>query len=810
MKISYNLIRELLPQVPPANELADILTSTGLEVESVEAVESVKGGLRGVVVGHVLSKVKHPNADKLNLTTVDLGNGEPLQIVCGAANVDAGQKVLVATIGATIYPVGKEEGLTLARVKIRGEESNGMICAEDELGLGESHDGIMVLPSDVAAGTPAADYFGVEHDYLIEIGLTPNRTDAISHWGVARDVLAWMKANGRLAASARLNALETLHIAPGDCPVNVDVQSADRCLRYAGVVVQNVVVADSPAWLQNRLRTIGVRPINNLVDITNYVMHLTGQPLHAFDTQAVNGLVVVRTARPDEKLVTLDNVDRALDTSDLMICNALSPMCIAGVFGGAESGVGAQTTSVFIESAVFDPVSVRKSARRHGLNTDASYRFERGVDPEQVVPALRLAASLMCQLAGGSVQGGYTDYYPAPVALAGVALSVSWLNAFCGLQLSTDRVKQILDALDIAVEKENGDTLQLLIPAFRTEVRNRQDVAEEILRIHGFNNVPLSGRLSFSMINRPRDIRESHRINVSAMLCGQGFHEAMNNSLTKSGYAALRPQLWPEAEVVKILNPLSRDLDAMRSTLLFGLLENVAWNRNRKQDDIRLFEFGKEYHKTAGGYREESMLALVVAGGRFTESWNNAQSAVGFSEIRAAAEQVLLRSGISTQVRRTDHPLFEEAFVLADGDEAFAVGGNVAADCLKAVDTEGDVFFTMISWEKVLQRAAQHRIRFTEIPRFPAVRRDLSLLIDSGVEFAALNDICQKEAGELLRAVNLFDVYEGKNLPEGKKSYAISLTLRDDSATLTDERVETIMKRVVAEIANKTGGVLRS
>lgn len=810
MKISYNWLKRFLNEIPEPEELSTILTSTGLEVEGITAVESVKGGLRGVVVGQVIEKCKHPGADKLNLTKVDLGEGQVVQIVCGAPNVNAGQKVLVATVGSTIYPKGQQEGFTLKKAKIRGEESHGMICAEDELGLGDSHDGIMVLAQDAPIGMKAGEYLNVTSDHLIEIGLTPNRTDAISHYGVARDVLAWLKVHSRAPMDAALILDKPAGVASGDSPVFVSVQDHQRCVRYAGAYIDGVQVQESPSWLRNLLLIIGLRPINNVVDVTNFILHGLGQPLHAFDGNVVNGNVVVRTASKGEKLVTLDLEERELSEEDLMICNQDGPMCIAGVFGGAHSGVSESTTSVFLESALFDSVSVRKTARRHQLNTDASYRFERGLDPEMVLPALQIAVQLICDLTGGKVSGGYSDQYPDPLTRQQISIDTKKLNSFCGTSIPHQQIADILRVMDFQVNEMGGSELSLQAPLYRTDVSEFHDVAEEVLRIYGYDHIPLTGRISFSMINKPKDLTEQLKETVAAMLSARGYHEAMNNSLTRSEYSGFNRTLFPEDQVVALINPLSVELGVMRSSLLFGLIENAVWNRNRRNEFLRLYEFGKVYRKEGERYREERKLGILLGGERYPESWNNPNEVVGIPQLLGTTESVLMQAGLDVHVQPAEHALFEAAVAVQCNGKTIGTGGRIAHDLLKFFQTDDPLFAIELDWDHILNLSSKQQTAVRDIPRFPAVRRDLSLLLNEEVNFSELQELVTRQGGKLIKKISLFDVYEGKNVDKGKKSYAISLLLQDEESTLTDKQVDKVMNKVIIALENEIGATLRS
>lgn len=813
MTISYNWLKDYIKTSLSVEEIAAVLTATGLEVEAVEKIEAIPGGLKGVVVGEVLVCEKHPDADRLRITKVNLGTGEPVQIVCGAPNVAAGQKVLVATIGAKLYPI-EGEPFTIKKGKIRGQESLGMICAEDELGLGKSHDGIMVLDAAAVPGTEAAKYLNIEEDYTLEIGLTPNRTDAISHYGVARDLYAALRnMKGVTDVSLVKPSVDNFKEGTQSATIQVTVKNTEACPRYSSIEIKNVKVEASPKWLQERLAAIGLRPINNVVDITNYVQHELGQPLHAFDAAQIAGnKVVVRLANEGEKMVTLDEVERTLSANDLVICDSEKPMCIAGVFGGINSGVTEKTTTVFLESAYFNPVFVRKTARRHGLNTDASFRFERGCDPSMTIMALKRAAQLMVEVAGGEVVTAINDIYPSEIKPQHI--SFRWEKAFTliGKQLEKDVVKNILRDLEIEILSETEEALELSIPLYRTDVTREADVVEEVLRIYGYDNIesPSAMRISLQAAQKP-DV-EALQNKVSDFLTSNGFSEMMSMSLTKSKYLEL-PQDAGEGKdtVVELLNPLSNDLAIMRQNLLYSGLEAIAYNRNHRNPDLRLYEFGKVYHKYNDKYHEEKRLALFLSGRRHVESWNNSNDDVSFMDLKGAFENILKALRIAgAKYQAYDGAAFDDALECTVGKNVLARLGCVSGALLKAFDIKQAVWYAEIYWENILKMIPKADVKYREPEKFPSVRRDLSLLLDKHVKYADIERVAIESEKKLLRSVNLFDVYEGKNLEAGKKSYAVSFVLQDSSKTMTDEQSEQAMMRIQKALEEKLGATLRA
>lgn len=808
MKISYNWLKQFINTDLSTNEADALLTDLGLEVEGVTNFESVKGGLEGVVVGHVTECKKHPNADKLKLTKVNIGEGEELQIVCGAPNVAEGQKVPVATIGTTLYDE-KGEAWKIKKGKIRGEASHGMICAEDELGLGESHDGIMVLAEDLKPGTLLKDIFEVEIDQVFEIGLTPNRADAMSHWGVARDLRAGLI---QLDKNTPLNtpAISNFHVEERSRKIAIEVKESKLAPRYAGVTISGVSVKASPTWLQNRLKAIGLKPINNIVDATNYVLHELGQPLHAFDADKIRGnKIVVQTLKKGTKFITLDEVERELHEDDLMICDEEKPLCIAGVFGGLDSGVTQHTSSIFLESAYFDPVSVRKTAKRHGLNTDASFRFERGIDPNITEYALKRAVILIQEIAGGKVSSDIDDLYPKKIEDFQVFLSFKKINDLIGHEIDTNVIKNILSSLEIKVNNVTESGLGLTIPAYRVDVQREVDVIEEILRIYGYNNIPLNEKfnVSVSLTNKFDD----HKIQqiTAQQLVGKGFSEIMSNSLTTAKYTEFSNTISAENQV-EMLNPLSQDLAVMRQSMLFSGLESIAYNLNRKNENLKFFEFGKTYHKYTEKYEEPKHLSLLVTGNKNPESWTNAIEKTNFFYFKGIVESILQRLGIkSTTIKTAKSSVFNEAITIFYNKKALVSFGTVQKSNLKKFDIEQEVLFADFNWDEMLEASKTNQFTFEEIPKYPAVRRDFALLLNEHIRFNELEEIALKLGKKLLKKVDLFDVYLGKNLPEGKKSYAIKFIFQDENKTLTDKQVDKLMSKFQQQFEKQLGASLR-
>lgn len=811
MKVSYNWIKDYTKISATPEQMDQILTDTGLEVEGVTKVESVKGGLAGVVVGHVLTCEKHPDADKLRVTTVDVGQGEALQIVCGAPNVAAGQKVIVATVGTTLYPK-PEEAFKIKLSKIRGVESAGMLCAEDELGLGQSHAGILVLPEDTPVGLPAAKYFDLEDDFEIEIGLTPNRADAMGHVGVVRDYIAYENVHHNAGLSLKWPAVESFDQAVNDKTISIEIEDKDLCPKYAGIVLTDVEVKASPSWMQNRLRTVGIQPINNIVDATNYVMRELGTPLHAFDYDKLNGKIVVKKATKDATFVTLDGVERKLGENNLMITNGTEDLCIAGVYGGLHSGVSEETTTIFIESAYFNPVSVRKTAREHGLNTDASFRFERGVDPSLTKYALQRVATLILEIAGGKQASSLVEIGEMPVSRT-ISYNIERGNRLIGVKMDTEQVKTILTNLDIKVVSENGADLELEVPAYRVDVTREADVVEEILRIYGFNNVPLPEKMNMSVNTSEKINPERVKAVTSEMLVGKGFNEILNNSLTKSDYIAkLGGDLLSTDHNVVLLNPLSRDLDVLRQTLLFNALEVVTHNQNRQNPDVRLFEFGKVYSKIEDKYLESKRLFVTVSGRRNAENWMDGNEKHSFFTIKGIANSIFQRLGLDGFV---SYRGIENA-TLVDGLSIYLNGrtkvgeiGMVQQKVRKQLGVKQEVFTADLYWDAIMDALKMVKIIYKELPKTFAVRRDFSLLIDKQVNFTQIEEIATKVERKLLKEVGLFDVYEGDKLPEGKKSYAVSFIFQDAEKTLQDQQIDGIMAKIREGLEKQLGAELR-
>ncbi|WP_338407250.1 phenylalanine--tRNA ligase subunit beta [uncultured Flavobacterium sp.] len=806
MKISYNWLKQFIKIDWKSDETAALLTDLGLEVEVVEKYQSVKGGLEGIVVGQVLTCIQHPDADRLKITTVDLGDGIPVQIVCGATNVAAGQKVAVATIGSTLYDAAGV-AFQIKKGKIRGQESHGMICAEDELGLGESHDGIMILDESIKAGTTAASVFEIENDEVFEIGLTPNRADAMSHLGTARDLRAGLIQSG-VNVEFITPSVSNFRVDMRTMKIDVEVDDSVLAPRYCGVTISGITVQPSPSWLQNRLKAIGINPKNNIVDVTNYVLHELGQPLHAFDAAKINGKIIVKTLPSETKFTTLDDVKRTLHEEDLMICDEEGPLCIAGVFGGKDSGVTENTGSIFLESAYFNPVSIRKSAKRHQLNTDASFRFERGIDPAITEYALKRAALLIQEVAGGEITSDIVDIYPKKIEDFPVFLNFNNVNKIIGQELPKEIIKNILASLEIKINSVSDAGLGLIIPSYRVDVQREIDVVEEILRVYGYNNIKFSNKLNATVSNSPRT--EDYKVQnvIAAQLNSQGFHEMMANSLTTPSYILLSEKLKEEHNVI-MLNPLSNDLAAMRQSLLFSGLEAISYNINRRNLDLKFFEFGKTYHKLPSGYEEHKHLTLLATGNRNQESWTNAQKPSDFFLFKGYVNGVLERLGIQkTQNLPMTSDIYSEGIAIGFGNDILVEYGVVKKSILKHFDIKQEVMFADFNWALIL-KLLYNKIKFTEIPKYPEVRRDLSLLLDDSVSFDAIYNIARQTEKSLLKDINLFDVYQGKNLPEGKKSYAVSFTIQDNTKTLTDVQIDKIMGKLQKNFETELGAILR-
>jgi len=804
MKISYNWLKDYIDVAIDPNNIADILTDCGLEIDGIEKIQSIKGGLEGLVVGEILSKEKHPDADRLNLTTVNIGNGESLNIVCGAPNVEKGQKVIVATVGTVLY---SEEGeFRIKKSKIRGQLSEGMICAEDEIGLGKSHDGIMVLDADVKVGTLAKDHFNIEDDYELEIGLTPNRADATGHIGVARDLVAV------LGQSQKINlikpSVEDFKIDNTDITISIEVENADLCRRYSGVTINNIEVKESPNWLKNRLTSIGLTPINNVVDVTNFVMHETGQPLHAFDAQKIKGnKIIIKTVKNKTKFITLDEVERELSENDLMICNSENEMCIAGVFGGIDSGVSETTTSIFIESAYFDAVSIRKSAKRHGLNTDASFRFERGADPNITIYALKRAAILIKEVTGGNISSKVVDFYPNPIENFIVNFSYDNCDRLIGQKIDRTTIKNILTALEIEIIEETKETLKLSIPPFKADVQREIDVIEEVLRIYGYNNIELPDVLKSSISYRTKPEKERATNILSDLLVSNGFNEMLSNSLTKSDYykeTAL--------ELVKIKNPLSAELGVLRQSMVYDGLETIVYNQNRKNSDLKLFEWGKTYFKKSKGFKEDSFLSLFITGATNPGNWNTDTDEVNFYQIKGVVNTILEKFGFDKFNLKTEESnlsYLEYGLKYIVNNIELAQIGKIDSQTQKQFDIDKEVFYAAFNYDNLLKLVGMNKVVYKEVSKFPIVRRDLALLIDNNISYSVIKEIAFKEGGKLLTAVNLFDVYEGKNIALGKKSYGVSFKFQDETKTLTDEQIDQIMAKIIKSLGTQLQAQLR-
>ena len=820
MNISYNWLKEYLDFDLQPDEVAAALTSIGLETGGVEEVQTIKGGLEGLVIGEVLTCEDHPNSDHLHITTVNVGGEAPLQIVCGAPNVAAGQKVVVAVNGTKLYD--GDQCFTIKKSKIRGVESNGMICAEDEIGIGTDHSGIIVLPADAVVGTLAKDYYNVKSDYVLEVDITPNRVDATSHYGVARDLAAYLKQAGKPAA-LRLPSVEAFKIDDETPAIEVVVENEEACLRYSGVTIKGVTVKESPEWLQNRLRVIGLRPINNVVDVTNFILHELGQPLHSFDAAKIKGnKVVVKTVEAGTKFVTLDGAERTLTDRDLMICNTEEPMCIGGVFGGLESGVTEQTTDVFLESACFHPTWIRKTARRFGLNTDASFRFERGLDPNNTIYVLKRAALLIQELAGGKITGAIQDVYPKVVEPYRVEVSYAKINSLIGKEIPVETVKSIVDSLEMKIESETAEGLCLRVPVYRIDVQRDVDVIEDILRIYGYNNVEFNEEVKACLsYQTPTDHSYKMQNLISEQLCGCGFNEIMNNSLTRSAYYS-DLTVYPEKNCVRLMNPLSADLNVMRQTLLFGGLESAEHNMKRRRGNIRFYEFGNCYQydetkkkegETLAGFSEDYRLGIWLAGNRVENSWAHPNEKTTVYELKAYVENVLSRLGLNLGKLvfgvLTDDIYSAGLSITTQSGRRLGSLGIVSKKILKAMDIDVEVYFAELSWTALMKETKKNKVTYTEISKFPAVKRDLALLLDKSVAFADIEKIAGESERKLLKSVTLFDVYEGKNLPAGKKSYAVSFYLQDDNKTLNDKQIDAIMKKIQTNLEQKLGAQLR-
>lgn len=806
MRISYNWLKQFIKLDLPSEETAALLTDLGLEVEVVEKFQTVKGGLQGIVVGEVKTCAQHPDADRLKVTTVDLGEGNPIQIVCGAPNVAVGQKVPVATIGTTLYDKEGNE-FQIKKGKIRGQESHGMICAEDELGLGDNHDGILILDNTIKIGTPLAKVLNVENDEVFEIGLTPNRADAMSHMGVARDLRAGL-VQQNMQPELITPSVSSFRVDKRTLKIDAEVKDVKLAPRYCGLTISGVNVKPSPDWLQNRLKAIGLTPKNNIVDATNYVLHELGQPLHAFDASKIHGKIIVKTLEAGTKFKTLDDIERILHEEDLMICDEKGPLCIAGVFGGKESGVSENTTNIFLESAYFNPVSIRKTAKRHGLSTDASFRFERGIDPTITEYALKRAAILIKEIAGGEITSDLIDIYPKKIEDFTVLLNFNKVNKLIGQEIPKETIKKILVSLDIKVNSVSDAGLGLIIPAYRVDVQREIDVIEEILRVYGYNNVQFSKKLNATVSNSSRTEDYKVQNSIAAQLNSLGFHEMMANSLTTPDYVKLSEKLKEEFNVM-MLNPLSNDLSAMRQSLLFSGLEAVSYNINRRNADLKLFEFGKSYHKMPSGYEEIKHLSLFVTGNRQAENWTTPQKTSDFFLFKGYVQSILTRLSLTkTQTIPVTNDVFNEGIAIAIGNDVLVELGTVKKSILKYFDIKQEVFYADFNWNLIL-KLISIKIKYQDIPKYPEVRRDLSLLLDKNISFDELYAIARSSEKNLLKDIQLFDVYEGKNLPEGKKSYALSFILQDTTKTLTDEQIDKIMNKLQQHFEKEVGAILR-
>jgi phenylalanyl-tRNA synthetase beta chain len=820
MNISYKWLKEYVDFNLSPQEVSDALTSIGLEVDALEEVQSVKGGLKGLYVGKVLTCDPHPNSDHLHVTTVDLGREQPSQIVCGAPNVAQGQKVIVADLGCVLYDGDKE--FVIKKSKLRGVESNGMICAEDEIGVGTDHNGIIVLPEDVKVGMPAAEYYHLESDWIIEIDITANRADALSHYGVARDLYAWLVQNGYQTSLHRPDC-SAFKVDNNDLPIDVTIEDGDACRRYACVSIEDCEVKESPEWLQNKLNVIGLRPINNIVDITNYIMMAYGQPLHCFDADMIKGHhIIVKPQKEGTPFVTLDGVEHKLGSHDLAICNEEEPMCIAGVFGGKGSGTYDTTKNVVLESAYFHPTWIRKSARRHGLSTDASFRFERGVDPNGTIYALKQAAILCKELAGGKISMEIRDEYPTKMSDFSVKLSYDYVNGLIGKVLSKETIKSIVTSLEMKITGETDESIDLLVPAYRVDVQRPCDVVEDILRIYGYNNVEIPTQLKSSLVIKGEEDHKNRLSNlIGEQLVGCGFNEILNNSLTKAAYYADLNKYQSE-NCVKLMNPLSADLNVMRQTLLFGGLESINHNANRKNADLKFFEFGNCYHfdpsksdkeNPTVAYKEENHLGLWLTGKRVSGSWAHPDEDSSFFELKAYVENILRRIGVPAGLvvtKKSDNDIFSKALAIENrGGKLLAEMGILSAKIRKEAEIDNNVYYADLNWTALMKVIRKNKVEFTEISKYPAVSRDLALLIDKDVEFESIVDIARQSEKKLLKSVELFDVYEGKNLPAGKKSYAFNIILQDETKTLNDKQIEAIMNKIISNLKAKLGAELR-
>ena len=819
MNISYNWLKDYVDFDLSPEELSAALTSIGLETGGVEEIQTIKGGLEGLVIGEVLTSIDHPDSDHLHVTTVNVGQDDPLQIVCGAPNVAAGQKVVVALIGTKLY--SGDESFTIKKSKIRGAESFGMICAEDEIGIGTSHDGIIVLPQDAKVGTLAKDYYNIKSDYILEVDITPNRVDATSHFGVARDLYAYLKQNGKKTELKRPD-IHYFKIDNKEGGIPVRVENTEACPRYSGLTIKGVTVKESPDWLKDRLTLIGLRPINNIVDVTNFVLHELGHPLHAFDANEISGgTVIVKTLPEGTKFVTLDEVERTLSDKDLMICNDKEGMCIGGVFGGLKSGVTEKTTDVFLESAYFNPKWIRKTARRYGLNTDSSFRFERGVDPNDTIDVLKRAALLIKEVAGGTFVGDIQDVYPQKIEKQVFELSLSKVNSLIGKTIPEEIIKSILTSLEVDIVSQKDNILTIAIPTYRVDVTRDVDVIEDILRIYGYNNIEKGDEVKSNLsYQTPNDSSYDMQNLISEQLTGEGFFEIMNNSLTKEAYYT-DSTIYPVSRCVYLLNPLSTDLNVMRQTLLFGGLESIAYNRNRKNNDLKFYEFGNCYYfdadrkdesKPLREYTEEFHLGLWICGDNVNNSWATSDEKTSVYQLKGYIEKVLHRLGLTSnqyQYEQFSNELYDAALNIKTHSKSLGTLGIVSKKILKQTDISTEVYFAEFNWDNLMKEIKKHLVTFKEISKYPSVKRDFALLLDKNILFEQIEKIAYKTEKKLLREVSLFDVYEGKNLPEGKKSYAVNFVLQDDEKTLNDKQIDAIMKKIQTALEQELGAQLR-
>lgn len=820
MNISYHWLKKYIDFELTAQELADVLTSIGLETGNIREIQTIQGGLEGLVVGEVLTCTKHPNSDHLHITTVDIATEHPLQIICGAPNIAAGQKVIVAPIGTTLYSENKP--FSIKKTKIRGEHSFGMICAEDEIGIGNDHQGIIVLPHEVPIGTPAKKYYNIESDYVLEVDITPNRIDAASHFGVARDLAAYLTHNG---IKNTLKQPETCTIIENQSTgkhLSVKVENVEACPRYSGVTIRNVQVAESPQWLKNELTLIGLNPINNIVDITNYVLHELGHPLHAFDLDKLTGnQIIVKNLPEGTKFTTLDGVERNLNNQDLMICDANTGQCLAGVFGGLHSGVTNDTTNIFLECAYFNPTHIRKTARRHGLNTDSSFRFERGCDPNNTIQVLKRAITLILQIVGGEIAGNIQDFYPTPIEKNTIELNYSKIHSLIGKTLSPDTIKSILYSLEVDIIRETTSSLTIQVPTYRVDVTREVDIIEEILRIYGYNNIEFGESLHSSLSPLSgADISYNLQNLISEQLSANGFYEILNNSLSKETYY-INNSTFPIEKSVKLLNPLSTDLNVMRQTLLYGGLENIVHNRNRQISDIRFYEFGNVYTLTNDNnnsqtptqpYHEAFHLGIWLSGNAIGNSWIHPNEKLTIYHLKAYVENILTRIGFSLKnigYQNIHNNIYTTAIHITEKNKVIGTLGIVSPHILKGIGLHSEVFFAELNWSSLVKSVQKHKITSTDIPKYPEVRRDFALLVDKNIRFVDIERVSLKAEKKLLKRVTLFDVYEGKNLPEGKKSYAVNFVLQDEENTLNDKHIEAIMKKIQTALEKELEASLR-